>query len=182
VVDVKTSKAVVDYIASLGLKPVMWKTGHSLIKAKMKELKSPLSGEMSAHIFFADNYYGFDDGILAAIRFLEVIQKTGKTSAELLDDLPKMISTPEIKVEVDEKEKFALVEKIKASITNQKSSFLKLIDIDGIRAETANGWFLARASNTGNHIVMRIEANTKQNLDNMTEVLKNHLNEVGIKL
>jgi phosphomannomutase len=181
VVDVKTSKAAVDYIASLGLKPVMWKTGHSLIKAKMKELKSPLSGEMSAHIFFADDYFGFDDGILAAIRFLEVMKKTGKTSAELLDDLPKMFSSPEYKITVDEAKKFQLVEQIKAAAKANCSS-AKLIDIDGMRVENPDSWWLARASNTGNHIICRFEASSAEAYKAIEQQLRQILAIAGLKL
>lgn len=176
VVDVKTSKAVVDYIASLGLKPVIWKTGHSLIKAKMKELNAPLAGEMSAHIFFEDRYFGFDDGIYAAIRFLEVMQKFGRTSAELLDELPKMVSSPEHKIVVDDNEKFQLVERLKSLVP------APFLDIDGVRKSYDYGWWLVRASNTGGNIICRFEANTPENFKKIEAELKEYLAKINLAL
>ncbi len=172
VADVKTSSTVFDYIASLGLKPVMWKTGHSLIKAKMKELNAPLAGEMSAHIFFADDYYGYDDGILAAIRFLKIMVESGKSAAELLDELPKTFSTPEIRFEVPEERKFAIVEEIKTALLAEGTEFS---DIDGVRAQLGSGWWLLRASNTGNHLVARAEADSEASLEELKAELNKHL-------
>ena len=179
VVDVKTSKAVVDYIASLGLKPVVWKTGHSLVKAKMKELDSPLSGEMSAHIFFADDYFGYDDGVLAAIRFLNVMFETGKTAAELFDELPKMISSIEHKITVQEEVKFQLVEQLKAKANTAGAN---VILIDGIRVEHEYGWWLVRASNTGNNIICRFEATTEADYEKIKSELSEALGLVGLAL
>jgi len=176
VVDVKTSKAVTDYIASLGLKPVIWKTGHSLIKAKMKELNAPLAGEMSAHIFFEDGYFGFDDGVYAAIRFLEVMQKFGKTSAELLDELPKMVSSPEHKIAVNDDKKFELIEKLKAIVPKP------FLDIDGVRKTHDYGWWLVRASNTGGNIICRFEADSKSNFAKIEAEITENLNKIGLKI
>ncbi len=179
VADVKTSQAVFNQIEKLGGKPVMWKTGHSLVKAKMKELNSPLAGEMSAHIFIADEYYGYDDGIYAALRFLRVMQRTGKTAAELLDELPKMFSTPEYRIVVSEERKFKIVEEITSKL---KALNFKLITIDGVRVESAHGWWLLRASNTGPQLVARAEATSEKELQLLIKSLENYLDECGISL
>ena len=179
VVDVKTSAAVVEQIKKLGGKAVMWKTGHSLLKAKMKEINAPLGGEMSAHIFIRDDYYGYDDAIYAAIRFLKVMQKTGKTSAELLDELPKMFATPEWRLEVEESRKFKIVEEVKAALKKDKANYL---DIDGVRVNAADGWWLLRASNTGNQLVARAEGKTKTALAALENSLKSYLKLAGVKI
>ena len=189
VVDVKTSKAVIDRIKKLGGKPIIWKCGHSLIKAMMKELDAPLAGEMSAHIFFADNYYGYDDGIYAAIRFLEVMKKTGKTSAELLDALPKMHSSPEHKIVVEDLRKFMLVEELKNMIAPPPAFAAdvpkisgKAIVVDGIRMEHAYGWWLVRASNTGPNIIARYEADSESNFKKVEAELQGYLSKLGLAL
>jgi len=178
IADVKTSQAVFDYIAKLGGRPVMWKTGHSLVKAKMKELNSPLAGEMSAHIFIKDNYFGYDDGIYAALRFLQVMQNSGKTSAELLDELPKMFSTPEIRIAVAEEKKFAIVAEVRAALEKDGVEFS---DIDGVRVNNANGWWLLRASNTGGYLVARCEGKTPDDLKKLEAELKSYLSKSGMK-
>ena len=189
VVDVKTSKAVIDHIKKLGGKPIIWKCGHSLIKAMMKELNAPLAGEMSAHIFFADHYYGYDDGIYAAIRFFEVMKKTGKSSAELLDALPKMHSSPEFKINVEDLRKFALVDELKnmiapppafAEVAHKNTG--KAIIVDGIRMEHPYGWWLVRASNTGPNIIARYEADSEANFKKIEAELQGYLSELGLAL
>ena len=177
VVDVKTSKAVTDHIKKLGGVPVMYKCGHSLIKAKMKELGSPLAGEMSAHIFIADGYYGFDDGIYAAIRFLQVMAETGKSAGQLFDELPKMISSHEYKIAVPDDKKFELIENLKSEIKN-----LKFIDIDGVRVEYDFGWWLVRASNTGGNIICRFEADTAQNYAKISAELNSYLAKIVLSI
>lgn len=193
VVDVKTSRAVMEYIKKHGGRPVIWKCGHSLIKAMMKELDSPLAGEMSAHIFFADKYFGYDDGIYAAIRFLEVMRSTGKTSAELLDELPKMVTSHEYKMVVDERRKFLYMEELKNLIAPhpafaaeaQKDVSLgdgHAILVDGIRMERPYGWWLVRASNTGANIIARYEADTEANFTKIRLDLNSYLAKIGLSL
>src|SRR5271154_2095353 len=123
----------------MGGMPVMWKTGHSLIKAKMAETKSPLAGEMSGHIFFADKYYGFDDAIYSAVRLISLLSESGKSLAEWRDSLPQMINTPELRFPVDDVRKFAVVDEVKARLKNLRAT---VNDTDGVRVLTADGWWL----------------------------------------
>jgi phosphomannomutase len=166
--DVKASQVLFDEITKAGGKALMWKTGHSLIKAKMKETKSPLAGEMSGHIFFADKYYGFDDGLYAAIRIMNIVIGSQKPLSEIRKSLPKTFSTPEIRIECDEEEKFLIIEKLKKQLKNENISFN---DIDGIRTKNADGWWLLRASNTQAVLVARCESYSEDGL----ERLKNDL-------
>lgn len=191
VVDVKTSRAVIEYIKKHGGKPVIWKCGHSLIKAMMKELDAPLAGEMSAHIFCADDYYGYDDGIYAAIRFLDVMRKNGKTAAELLDELPKMVSSPEHKIQVEEIRKFAYVDDLRNLVAPHPAFAAEVptdttdghaILVDGVRMERPYGWWLVRASNTGANIVARYEADTEANFARIRSDLNTHLSKIGLSL
>ena len=159
IADVKASKVLFDFVAKHGGKPLMWKTGHSLIKAKMAETKSPLAGEMSGHIFFADKYYGFDDAIYAGIRLLSIIGTSGKSLAQWRDGMPSMLSTPELRFPVDEARKFKVVEEIKQRLKNAKAN---VNDIDGVRVTTEDGWWLLRASNTQAVLVARAESQTQE--------------------
>ena len=172
IADVKASQVLFDQIKKFGGVPLMWKTGHSLIKAKMKETKSPLAGEMSGHIFFADRYFGFDDGIYAAIRIINIILKEGKPLSEIRKSLPKTFSTPEIRIECAEERKFVVVEEIKKQLHAKNIQFN---DVDGIRMQNENGWWLLRASNTGAVLVARCEALSQENLNKLKKDLSNQL-------
>jgi phosphomannomutase/phosphoglucomutase len=153
--EVKCSQSTYDDIAKHGGRPIMWKTGHSLIKTKMKEENALLAGEMSGHFFFKDRYFGFDDGIYAALRLLEILAREQKTVVELLRDLPQGVSTPELRVDCPDSEKAAVVEGVKRRLAGKG----KMTDIDGVRVTYDDGsWALVRASNTGPVIVLRFEA------------------------
>ena len=162
--DVKCSKQAFDLMTQAGAKPMMWKTGHSLVKAKMKETGAELAGEMSGHIFFKDRWFGFDDAIYSACRILEILDKTGKKVSELLSDYPKMFSTPELRVDCPDAIKFQVVEQIKKKWTelNRPVEKFKMVEIDGVRAEWKDGWGLVRASNTQPVLVTRFEAASDQ--------------------
>ncbi len=172
IADVKASQVLFDQITSYGGKPIMWKTGHSLIKAKMAETKSPLAGEMSGHIFFADKYYGYDDAIYAGIRLLSIIGTSGKSLAQWRDDMPATVSTPEVRFDVDEARKFKIVDEVKANL--QKAG-AKVNDIDGVRVTTPDGWWLLRASNTQAVLVGRAEAQSEEGLSRLKGQLVDQL-------
>jgi phosphomannomutase/phosphoglucomutase len=159
--EVKSSDRMYRDIEVHGGKAIMWKTGHSLIKNKMKETKALLAGEMSGHMFFADRYYGYDDAIYASCRLLEILSKTGKSLAELLADVPRSHTTPEIRVECPDAEKFGLVERLKEEFRAQYT----IIDVDGVRIVFDDGWGLVRASNTQPALVLRFEARSRDRLD-----------------
>jgi phosphomannomutase len=179
IADVKASQVLFDYVAKLGGKPVMWKTGHSLIKAKMAETKSPLAGEMSGHIFFADTYYGYDDAIYAAVRLLSIVGSSDKSLAGWRDSLPATVATPELRFPVDEARKFAVVEEVKKRL---KKAGAKFNDIDGVRVMTEDGWWLLRASNTQAVLVARAEGRDAAALERLTGLLGGQLKESGIAL
>lgn len=160
--DVKCSDRVFSYIEKCGGKPIMWKTGHSLVKEKIKVEKSPFGGELSGHIFFADRNYGYDDALYAGLRVVEILSKTGKSISELLADLPPSFNTPEIRIDTTEEKKHLIVEKLKMSFENRNDCKVNLID--GIRVSFPCGWALARASNTQPVLVLRFEADTESNL------------------
>ncbi len=162
IVEVKCSETLVDEIKRLGGKPVFYKTGHSLIKAKMKELNAVFTGEMSGHMFFADEYFGFDDALYACARLLRIMSESSKPLSSLLEDVPKRYATPEIRVKCTEKEKFHYVDKAK---TYFKASGNKIIDVDGVRVQFEDGWGLVRASNTGPELIVRCEAKTSEGLE-----------------
>ncbi len=178
IADVKASQALFDKVAELGGKPLMGKTGHSLIKAKMAETNAPLAGEMSGHVFFADKYYGYDDAIYAAVRLISLISSSGKSLADWRDSLPQTINTPEMRFPVDEARKFAVVEEIKARL---QSAQAKVNDTDGVRVLTADGWWLLRASNTQAVLVARAEAQTKEGLARLKELLAEQLKASGLQ-
>jgi phosphomannomutase/phosphoglucomutase len=138
----------------------MWKAGHSLIKAKMKEEKALLGGEMSGHLFFADRYFGYDDAIYAAVRLLEILSQTNQKISELMSDIPKTFATPEIRVDCDDSKKTAVVDRIKHHYRNTPD----VIDVDGIRIPFQDGWALVRSSNTQPVIVLRFEASSAEAL------------------
>ena len=154
--EVKCSQTLYDDIAKHGGRPIMWKTGHSLIKTKMKEEHALLAGEMSGHLFFADRYFGFDDALYASLRLVELLAKTGKTMGELLADVPKTVTTPELRVDCPDDVKFDLVRAVTEAFRKRGNA---VTDTDGARITFGNGaWGLVRASNTGPVLVMRFEA------------------------
>ena len=179
IADVKASQTLFDEIAKLGGAPIMGKTGHSLIKAKMKETKAPLAGEMSGHIFFADRYYGFDDAIYAALRLLEVLDNSEETLTQKVDQLPTPHNTPEIRFQCDDDQKFKVVEEIKNKLESSKTPFS---GIDGVRVSVPDGWWLLRASNTQDVLVARCEGKTQEALEEAQKHLTEHLKSVGISL
>lgn len=154
--EVKCSQVLYDGIQKYSGRPIMWKAGHSLIKAKMKEEKALLGGEMSGHLFFADRYFGYDDAIYAAVRLLEILSRTQNKLSELLADVPQTFATPEIRVDCDDDKKQAVVDKIKHHYRNTPG----VIDIDGVRIPFDDGWALVRSSNTQPVIVLRFEASS----------------------
>ncbi len=160
--DVKCSDRLYHDIAAHGGVPIMWKTGHSLIKEKIKVEKSPFGGEMSGHIFFADRNYGYDDAIYASLRVVEILAKTGKKLSELLSDLPPAYNTPEIRIDTTEEKKVLIVEKLKAAFPPSKEYEVNLLD--GVRISFKDGWALARSSNTQPVLVVRFESNTEEGL------------------
>ncbi|MBL7994437.1 phosphomannomutase/phosphoglucomutase [bacterium] len=166
--DVKCSQALIEDIATHGGVPVMWKTGHSLLKAKMKELQNPLAGEMSGHIFFADDFYGYDDAIYVACRLVQLLSRSPHTLSELADSIPHFYSTPEIRVDTTEEEKFRIVEEVKEYFRSKYD----VIDVDGVRVLYGDGWGLVRASNTQPVLVVRFEAKSESRLhDIMNEII-----------
>ncbi len=174
IAEVKCSQNLFDDIEKHGGKPLMWKAGHSLIKAKMKETGAALAGEMSGHIFFADRFYGFDDATYAGARVLEILSKTDKTLSELLSDLPETFSTPELRVDCADERKFEIVQKI----ADEFAKTNEVITIDGARILFENGWGLVRASNTQAILVLRFEADSKENLNEIREIVENRVNEL----
>jgi phosphomannomutase len=177
IADVKASQALFDEIAKMGGKPLMWKTGHSLIKVKMAETKSPLAGEMSGHIFFADEYYGFDDALYAAVRLLRAVARSGKSLAELCDALPALVNTPEIRIACPDEKKFAVVQTLAEELRKEGAEFN---DIDGIRIKRHGGWWLLRASNTQAVLVARAEAPDQPALEALKADLSQRLARHGI--
>jgi len=176
--EVKCSKTMYDDIEKHGGRAIMWKTGHSLIKKKMKEEKAELAGEMSGHMFFADRYFGFDDAVYASCRLLEIIANTGKKISELLSDVPKTYSTPEIRVECPDDKKFALVKKV----TEFFRKSYKVIDIDGVRVLFEDGWGLVRASNTQPALVLRFEALSENRLKEIKDLVESTLAKIREQL
>ncbi len=174
IAEVKCSQKLFDDIAKNGGTPLMWKAGHSLIKAKMKETGAALAGEMSGHIFFADRFYGFDDATYAGARVLEILSKTDKTLSELLSDLPESCSTPELRVDCDDEKKFEIVRQIAEEFARTN----EVITTDGARILFENGWGLVRASNTQAILVLRFEANSEENLRDIQKSIEAKVSEL----
>jgi phosphomannomutase len=162
IADVKASTVFFDEIIKAGGKPVMWAAGHSLIKSKMLELNAPLAGEMSGHIFFADKYFGYDDAIYAAIRLLTILSNSDQTLTEMHDKLPKTLNTPELRIDCPEERKFDVIKEIKGRLSTVDN--ITVYDIDGVRVESKEGWWLVRASNTQAVLVARCESTTEVGL------------------
>ncbi|NOY69292.1 MAG: phosphomannomutase/phosphoglucomutase [Deltaproteobacteria bacterium] len=176
--EVKCSKTMYDDIGKHGGNAIMWKTGHSLIKEKMKEEKAELAGEMSGHMFFADRYFGFDDAVYASCRLLEILADTGKTIAQLLADVPRTVSTPEIRVDCPDRVKFEVVKK--ATEIFRKS--YEVIDIDGARIVFDDGWGLVRASNTQPALVLRFEAFSEARLSEIRGMVESTIDKIQNEL
>lgn len=178
IADVKASQALFDRVAELGGTPVMWKTGHSLVKSKMKETGSPLAGEMSGHVFFKHRYYGFDDALYAAMRLIEASHLLGKSVTEMRREMPAMVNTPEMRFQVDESRKFAVVDEV---LDRLEANGATVDRTDGARVNTADGWWLLRASNTQDVLVARAEAKDQAGLDRLMAQIDDQLALSGIK-
>ncbi len=172
--EVKCSQKLYDDIARHGGRPIMWKAGHSLIKEKMKEEGALLAGEMSGHLFFADRYFGYDDAIYASVRLLEILSRTGRRLSELLADVPRTFSTPEIRIDCPDDRKFRTVEAVKERFRKD----YPIIDIDGVRIPFSDGWGLIRASNTQPVLVLRFEAATEARLAAIRALIENALRDI----
>ena len=178
ITDVKSSANLTNDIKNKGGIPIIYKTGHSMIKQKMKEDNILIGGEMSAHLFFKDTYFGFDDAIYAACRFLSILSQSNQKVSELLSDLPKLYNTPEIRVDCDDNLKFDLVEKVKKSFMAENYD---IIDIDGMRINFPDGWGLVRASNTQPILVLRFEANCESRLLEIKAMVENRIKKIQLK-
>jgi len=178
IVEVKCSQALIDEIKRLGGEPILYKTGHSLIKAKMKEINAIFTGEMSGHMFFADDYYGYDDAIYAGARLLSLLSHSDKTIPEMLADVPRYYSTPEIRVPSNDIEKFNIVNKV----LEHFSPKYEIIDVDGARILFPGGWGLVRASNTGPELIVRCEADSPETLTQIKSELFSFLQHQGLQI
>ena len=179
VYDVKCSKALEDMINRYNGNPVMWKTGHSLIKNKMKEEKAKLGGEMSGHIFFADDYFGYDDAIYVGLRLIELLSNQHSTLSEIVSETPKYYSTPEIRLDcIDDNQKVQIM----SDAFEHFSSIYEYSDIDGIRLKLPDGWALIRCSNTQPVIVCRVEAISEKDLEKYKNLVLDKLLSLGVKI
>ena len=174
--DVKCTRGLASLISGYGGRPLMWKTGHSLIKAKMKETGALLAGEMSGHIFFKERWYGFDDGIYSAVRLLEILSLESRSAAEVFADFPVALSTPEINIKVTDERKFALIEALQR---DAQWGAANLFTLDGVRVDYPHGWGLVRASNTTPVLVLRFEADNAEELARIQQVFRTQLNAVA---
>ena len=177
IADVKASQVLFDEVARAGGKPLMWRTGHSLIKAKMAETGAPLAGEMSGHIFFADRWYGFDDALYAAVRTLGVLARLGQPLSAVRDALPQVVNTPEVRFDCDDTRKFEVIEQVAERL---RAEGAKVSEIDGVRVLTDDGWWLLRASNTQAVLVARAEASTEAGLERLKQALVRQLALSGL--
>ena len=175
--EVKCSKTLYDDIEKHGGRAIMWKTGHSIIKAKMKQEKAELAGEMSGHMFFSDRYLGYDDAVYASCRLLEILANTGKSLSELLSDVPETFTTPEIRVDCPDDQKFKIV----AELTDYFRKHYPVIDIDGARVLFDDGWGLVRASNTQPALVLRFEAISPERLENIRAVIETAIDNIRLE-
>jgi phosphomannomutase/phosphoglucomutase len=175
--DVKCSQALIEDITAHGGKPVMWKTGHSLIKKKLAETGAPIAGEMSGHMFFSEGFFGFDDALFAAGRLLRYVASTGKTLDQLVASLPQYFSTPETRLACPEERKFKVPEELRGEFAGR----YRVIDIDGIRVEFGDGWGLVRASNTQPVLVVRFEARSEKRLAEIRDTMMGALKRLGVE-
>src|SRR6185312_6655750 len=179
IADVKASQVLFDEIAKMGGKPLMWRTGHSLIKTKMAETKAPLAGEMSGHIFYADRYYGYDDALYAAIRLLSIASRATESLTAMRRKLPAVVNTPEIRIPCADTRKFAVIDEVKQRL---KKAGATVSDIDGVRVSAEGGWWLLRASNTQAVLVARAEATDRAKLDRLIDLLTTQLKQSGVTM
>lgn len=178
IADVKASQMLFDRVAELGGQPLMWKTGHSLVKTKMKETHSPLAGEMSGHIFFAQDYYGFDDAQYAAVQLINAVHLIGRSLSDIRGSMPAFVNTPEMRFQVDESRKFAVIDEVLARL---KADGADVNDTDGARVNTPDGWWLLRASNTQDVLVARAEARSQDALDRLLAQIDAQLAASGLE-
>lgn len=178
IADVKASQVLFDEVKKAGGAPLMWKTGHSLIKAKMAETKSPLAGEMSGHVFFADKWYGFDDALYAAIRILGIVARMDTPLSDVVEALPATLSTPELRFECDDTRKFEVIREVASRLKQEGAD---VSEIDGVRVNTADGWWLLRASNTQAVLVARAEGKTQEGLERLKKALVHQLEQSGLQ-
>ncbi len=179
IADVKASQVLFDEITRAGGKPVMSQTGHSLIKSKLAETGAPLAGEMSGHIFYADRYYGFDDATYVAVRLLGVLARAAESLDEMLDKLPAVFNTPELRVPCEEARKFAAVEEVRDRLRRRGA---EMVEIDGVRVRNSDGWWLMRASNTQAVVVVRAESTSEAGLERLKHQLAAELEPSGLAL
>ena len=179
IADVKASQVLFDEVQRAGGTPLMWKTGHSLIKAKMAETGSPLAGEMSGHVFFADRWYGFDDALYAAVRVLGIVARMDQPFSSVKEALPHAVSTPELRFDCDDTRKFGVIEEVAARLKQQSGA--EVSAIDGVRVRTRDGWWLLRASNTQAVLVARAEGLTVDGLERLKADLVDHLQASGLQ-
>ncbi|HER26555.1 MAG TPA: phosphomannomutase/phosphoglucomutase [Rhodospirillales bacterium] len=180
IADVKASQVFFDEISRMGGNPVMWKTGHSLIKAKMVEENAPLAGEMSAHIFFKHRYYGYDDALYAAVRLLSIVSSADESLDDMLDAMPHMVNTPELRFDCAEERKFAVVEEVAERLKSVDG--ITVHDMDGVRVQSDDGWWLLRASNTQAVLVARCESTTQEGLAILKATLADQLGKSDVAL
>ena len=173
--DVKCSRYLKSIIESSGGEPLMWKTGHSLIKSKMKEVDAPLAGEMSGHIFFKERWYGFDDALYTAARFIEIFTNAKISPTELFAELPEGVSTPELRLPLEEDQHAGFMEELAGTLSSNNA---EVIDIDGVRIEHADGWGLARPSNTSPYIVLRFEGESDSVLERIQSEFRDAIKQV----
>lgn len=178
IADVKASRALFDHVAAHGGQPLMWKTGHSLIKSKMKQTGSPLAGEMSGHVFFADTYYGYDDALYAGVRLIAAAARLGRSVTELRGAMPAMINTPELRFQVDESRKFAVIGEVKTRLAGTDAV---VDDTDGVRVTSSDGWWLLRASNTQDVLVARAESESEDGLARLMAQIDAQLAASGLE-
>jgi len=178
IADVKASRALFEHVSEKGGKPLMWKTGHSLIKSKMKETGAPLAGEMSGHIFFADDYYGYDDALYAAVRLMAASARLGKSVTQLREEMPPVLNTPEMRFQVDESRKFDAIDEVKERLSGTDAD---VDDTDGVRVTSEDGWWLLRASNTQDVLVARAESDTQEGLDRLMAQIDEQLAASGLE-
>jgi phosphomannomutase len=178
IADIKASRALFDRVRALGGKPLMWKTGHSLIKSKMKETQAPLAGEMSGHIFFAHKYYGFDDALYGAVRLIAASAHLGKSVTALRGAMPALVNTPELRFQVDESRKFAVIDEVRDRLA---AAGADVDATDGVRVSTPDGWWLLRASNTQDVLVARAESGDQAGLDRLLAQIDAQLAQSGLQ-
>jgi phosphomannomutase len=179
IADVKASDVLFEEVARLGGNPVMSPTGHSIIKTKMVELDAALAGEMSGHIFFGEGYYGYDDALYAAVRLIDVVARSGQKMTDIRDSIPAVMNTPEIRFEISEDRKFALVDEVRDRLTATDGA--NVSTVDGVRVTTKDGWWLLRASNTQNVLVVRCESKTGDGLEALKHAVADQLRQSGLE-